>query len=249
MKQSWYIVPLIFVTPLLLNYFLLLHSPIDIVGDSEIWLSFWGSYVASLVTLLVLFITLKQQMALFKRGLNERRIQNLSKNFKENFDFVRFMDVHYNIEFIRNHEYEKSHLFFFNEIQKCLTKLTIIDLDFYDKDTVEYREVFKQQCTAYTDLINHAIRVNKLSSVETLEGKISYFKTCEENESGKKLFTIEECKKIINSNSEDEFISTLIKTLEGCFQSFVETVYPTTQKELIEISTKVIEKLNNELCK
>lgn len=248
MKQSWYIVPLIFIAPLLLNYFLLWHSPIDIVGDSEIWLSFWGAYLASLVTLLVLFITLKQQMALFKGGLNERRIQNLSTNFKENFDFVRYMDVHYNIELIKNHEFEKSRLFFYNEIQKCLTKQSTINLDFDDNETIEYRDVFLKQCKAYADLINHAIRVDKLSSIETLDRKISCFKESEENGSGKRLFFTKEYEEIVKSKSEEEFISSLIKTLDRYFDLFGDT-YRTTQQELIEISKKTIEKLYKELLK
>jgi len=248
MKHSWYIiVPLIFVAPLLLNYFLLWHSPIDIVGDSEIWLSFWGAYLTSLVTLLVLFSTLKQQMVLSNVGLNERKIQTLLKNFKENFDFIRYMDVHRNIELIKNHEYKESQLFFYNEIQKCLTKQSTIFLDFNNNETIEYRYIFLKQCKAYANLINHAIRVEKFSSIETLGRKISYFKECEGN--GKSFFSTEEYEEIVKSKSEEEFISTLIKTLDRCFESFGKTTYPTTQKELIEISNKIIERLTKELCK
>lgn len=53
---------IIVLVPILLNYILLLRIGISeqwLIGDSESWLSFWGTYIGSIGTLLMVFITYK----------------------------------------------------------------------------------------------------------------------------------------------------------------------------------------------
>lgn len=53
---------IIVLAPILLNFILLLQIGIPeqlIIGDSKLWLSFWGTYIGSIGTILMVFITYK----------------------------------------------------------------------------------------------------------------------------------------------------------------------------------------------
>ena len=55
-KKYWWLLILIVVAPIIINYALLIPAFGPVVGDNVHWLSFWGSYLAALVSFIILFI-------------------------------------------------------------------------------------------------------------------------------------------------------------------------------------------------
>ncbi len=60
-KKYWWIAVLVLVLPVVINFTLQIPAFTPIVGDSEVWLSFWGDYLGSIISASVAFIILAIQ--------------------------------------------------------------------------------------------------------------------------------------------------------------------------------------------
>lgn len=58
LKKYWWLILIITVLPVIVNYVLLIPAFGPVVGDSVHWLAFWGSYLTSLVSALIAFLIL-----------------------------------------------------------------------------------------------------------------------------------------------------------------------------------------------
>lgn len=58
LKKYWWLLIAIVVTPVIVNYALLIPAFGPVVGDNVHWLAFWGSYLTSLVSALIAFLIL-----------------------------------------------------------------------------------------------------------------------------------------------------------------------------------------------
>lgn len=61
LKAYWWAILIIFSAPVLLNFIILLPAFLPIVGDSSEWLSFYGSYISSVIaSMITLYVLYKQ---------------------------------------------------------------------------------------------------------------------------------------------------------------------------------------------
>lgn len=58
LKKYWWLLIAIVVTPVIVNYVLLIPAFGPVVGDNVHWLAFWGSYLTSLVSAMIAFLIL-----------------------------------------------------------------------------------------------------------------------------------------------------------------------------------------------
>ena len=77
-KRCWWVVLLIIIIPIFINFVLLIPALTNIVGDNTDWLSFWGSYLGSIISAGVAFFILAIQYRQNKKE-NERN-RNLQIN-------------------------------------------------------------------------------------------------------------------------------------------------------------------------
>jgi hypothetical protein len=159
--KYWLVIPII-LTPVVLNSSLQLQAPINIIGDSESWLNFWGTYLASIVTLMVLYITVRHnqknnkktqqlQIAIMQNGIRERWLNDLVNTLKKNLSYVNLQKLTYHTNNI-DLNLKDSCNFFLAEVSKgCNTDIeTTLDFLFIEeeekeKDTVkaDYMDVFR----------------------------------------------------------------------------------------------------------
>lgn len=268
LKKYWYLIVLLFILPIGLNFLLQANAPYSIVGDSSNWLSFWSTYLASilgsLITLFVLYKTLKQneanndeskklQVIIFKKGLEERRIHELSIILKDSLRFINYTKFHRNYNFIISEEYETASSFFDVEITRCLDSFSLISLDFIssDKDKIEeeYLTLFKNVLNEYTNLISVIIRVIAVMEKGDLKSKIDTFKKKHQGK-GKVLFTIQEYTKLTLAPEEFLFDEYVEQILNDRFEKFCKIygeghpVLIRKSKELIFHKKELLEKIN-----
>ncbi len=75
-KWIWFILGVIILIPLILNWILDLPALYSIVGDDEVWLSFWGSYIGSIFSsLMAVFILYKQLNQNHEENKTNRKLQ------------------------------------------------------------------------------------------------------------------------------------------------------------------------------
>ena len=84
-KRCWWVVLLVIIIPIFINFVLLIPALTDIVGNNTDWLSFWGGYLGSIISAGVAFFILEIQ---YKQNKNEnernRKLQiNVIKHQQE----------------------------------------------------------------------------------------------------------------------------------------------------------------------
>lgn len=201
LKKYWYIptiivsLILIIVLPIGINKILLKPAPYEVVGNSETWLAFWSTYlgtiIGSFITLIVLFMTLKQneannkeskelQINIYKKGLEERRIQELAQTFKESLHFINYPQIQSNHILIQNQDYVDANTFFSSESSKCIDNISSYKLDFIntdkDKSIDDYRDAFGEILVEYIIFINTTLIIIKVLQKTDLTTKIACFK-------------------------------------------------------------------------
>lgn len=266
LKKYWYLLVLLFVLPIGLNFLLQANAPFKVIGDSSIWLLFWSTYLASilgsLITLYVLLKTLEQnevnnnaskelQISIYKKGLEERRIQELSIILKDSLRFINYTKFHRNYNSVISKEYETASSFFDVEITRCLDRFSLISLDFIssDKDKIEeeYQTLFKNVLNKYTNLISVIIRVIAIMEKDGLKSKIDTFKKKHQGkENG--LFTIQEYNKLTLAPEEFLFDEYIKQILGERFEKFCE-IYGEEHPKLIRESKELISHKKEQLEK
>jgi len=238
----------------------------NVIGTTETWLSFWSTYSASLlgsfITLYVLFRTLKQneanneeskqlQLTIYQKGLEERRIQELAKTFKESLHFIDFTQVRHNQTLIQNQYYSEAKEFFYKESTRAMNNLSSYALDFIsinmDKKILEFKNDYKEIIEEYCKLINLIIRILIFLRIQSFEKKKIDFQKLQSVDNtrvkslGKEnlIFSDKEFNKIIESKNEQQFNNELITVLNNRIDEFT-SIYSSTQKILIRKSTCII---------
>lgn len=204
-KKYWYLLVLLFVLPIGLNFLLQANAPYSVIGDPSVWLSFWGTYfasiLASLITLFVLYKTLKQnetsllktlsqneanneeskklQIVIFKKGLEERRIIELSTMLKDYISYVDYPKLTRNCIDLRNNNFVKVKSFFDSEIARCLSTTAALPLDFIttqeDNNEFEFKEIFRHILNEYVNVISMAVRIISIIEYELHKDKLEAF--------------------------------------------------------------------------
>lgn len=258
-KKYWYLLVLLFVLPIGLNFLLQANAPFSVIGDPSVWLTFWGTYsasiIGSLITLFVLYKTLKQneanneeskslQIAIFKKGLEERRILELSVILKNCLHYIDYPKLSRNCNALKSKEFSETRSFFDSEIVRSLNTLSSLSLDFItsDKDDKEneFKTLFRNILDEYIKLISMAIRI--FSIIETLgfENKMGVFKIKYEKDlKGVSLFTKEEYNIVVQSTNGGYFNAKLMEFLDVRINRFNDE-YSVSHQRLINMSKELI---------
>lgn len=147
-KKYWWLLLLIFVTPMVMNIIMIQPILFPIAGNDSSWLGFWGSYTGSILSSsIAIYILYKQQNQNHKENEDNRKLQlsvieynhELEKlrdlrsaliDFQVSFDYIeitkiaeRFIDGHYGEE-----EYIRLKNLMRDIDEKSFKATTILDL-------------------------------------------------------------------------------------------------------------------------
>jgi len=256
--KLWYLIPIILLTPILINYILLIESPIQIIGKSENWLSFWGTYIASiisgLITLIVLYATLKQneinnnltkklQIDIFKKQLEERRLSDFTQFMKENLSYIDWVTINDNILLTYEKDYSAPFSFFKIEAKRTLSKKAVIELEFISKvnnnTEIEFKTKLTKLLDEYIILINVVLRLVTTLQLENLNKRKNKFEELYKKDTVPNLFSVEEFNLVMNTQFNNTFDDQLLKILENKHTQFTKS-YSCLQNDLIKLSLIII---------
>ena len=76
-NKYWWWILVILILPFAINFILLIPTFTKIVGDNTTWLSFWGSYLGSIISAGVAFVILHIQ----RKDTNAQNANNRKESF------------------------------------------------------------------------------------------------------------------------------------------------------------------------
>lgn len=257
--KYWFILPIL-LAPIILNWSLQLQTSINIIGNSESWLNFWGMYSASIVTLIVLLITVRhnektnqktqdQQIAIMQNGIRERWLNDLVITLKKNLSYVNRQKInHHTNNSLVN--LQDSCNFFLAEVSKgCNTDIeTTLDFLFIEKeekDTIkaDYIDVFKKISNKQGEYLNIAYKIlivyGKSNHTERMESLDRMYKADKKSKVGLNGFTETEYIQLKGITDNDEFLKKLITILNKRFITFFDE-YPLLQIRLNSVTQKLV---------
>jgi hypothetical protein len=259
-KRYWFI-PLILSVPIILNWSLQLQAPINIIGDSESWLNFFGMYSGSIVTLYVLYKTVKhnqknnqetqnQQIAIMQNGIRERWLNDLVNTLKKNLSYVNLQKITYHT-YNCHLNLQDSCNFFLAEVSKgCNTDIeTTLDFLFIEeeeKDTVKakYIDVFREISNKQGEYLNIAYKilsfVGKSNLTERIELLHKKYEADKKSKVGLNGFTETEYLQLKSSTNNADFNQELATLLNKRFNTFIDE-YQLLKPKLDIVTQKLVE--------
>jgi len=276
LKQYWYILLLILILPIGLNFTLRLNTTNNIIGNSETWLAFWSTYLASilgsLITLFVLYKTLKQneannedskelqqdifkksqdlQISIYQKGLEERRLQELTQKLKSSLYFLDYTQLLHYQRMVKAAKFEIADKFFTNETTRCFKASSSYGLDFTsankDEKLEEFAKDYGKILVLYTNLVTQTKIIISILNNESFEQKKDNFKNLFKQSDIIYYFPDIEYENILDSKSNKQFvdqISTILTDLNSNFS----TEYNNIQNKLILTSETLIRNKLTEL--
>lgn len=268
LKQYWYVLLIILILPIGLNFALRLNTTNSIIGDSETWLAFWSTYLASilgsLITLYVLFKTLKQneannkdskdlqlevfeksknlQIAIYQKGLEERRIQELAHTFKESLHFIDNSKITYYQRLLRVGKLEEIEKYFLNEITRGINADSSYELDYIstgnDKNLDEYKDTFNNIIDQYVRFSAIVVVITDILQRKGLKGKIdrlnNYF-----NPKINITLSDDEYSILIKSEDDYQFVSEIVNILNHRVKEYFKQ-YGELHKILKNLSKQIL---------
>ncbi|WP_321281647.1 hypothetical protein [Marinifilum fragile] len=267
-KKYWYIptgiisLLLIVVLPIFINWALQQKTSYEVIGNSETWLSFWSTYlgtiIGSLITLYVLYLTLKQneannkkakdlQIAIYKKGLEERRIQELTQAFRESLHFIELAKITRYIRLIQIEEYEKPEVFFLDELGKTFNKHSSFELDFIsytnDKNLDCYKSIFVDLIIKYSDYVTLITFIIDLLKNEDYTSKIRRLIL---NSEIKEYIKDEEYNTLVNCDSDEKFIREILFILNN-YSKDHNKEYNELHSKLVDLSEQILTSKKSQL--
>lgn len=237
------IILIILIAPPILNFILQLPAQIKVIGNSESWLNFWAAYSASIVTLYVLYITVKHnqknnnetqqlQIAIMQNGIRERWLNDLVATLKKNLSYVNLQKIAYHTNNFHVNLQESYH-FFFTEAIKDNNKDIETTLDFLfiekeENDTIKanYIDVFRKISNKQGEYLNIAhkilIVVEKPNHAERINSLQRLYEADKESKVGLNGFTEAEYLRLKDITNNDDFIRELVTQLNDRFNTFLD---------------------------
>jgi|GEM_PF-2995606 len=182
------------------------------------------------------------QIAIYKKGLEERKLQDLVKAFKESLQFLDIAKItQYKLQ-INAGLYEDANSFFFEEANRSININNSIHIDFnatiFDIDFEEYKSTYREIIENYaifSQFIIHMIDILKLDKYEDKKIRLEdHFNSLDQP-----LFTIKERDKLKNTIENNEFINLMISILnERITKLFNNST--NVNKKLMRLSNEII---------
>lgn len=231
MKKYWWLglVVLALVIPIILNCVLSISSNFHVLGDEELWLSFWGSYggalIGSFITLIALFMTLSQndksnkhtraqQVSILRAQFRQKWVDDLKPILSHGINSIKITELGDTIIAIK-YETKRAEMYIRNEFSRHISDPTelilhlsanpVSGLDIFETDYVKY---YTQISTEYSNFLSFGDKVFLLlSNSNTIESA----KECLTStiETDKEIFTIDEIEKLRATQTIDDFIHKL----------------------------------------
>lgn len=236
-KKYWYLLLIVLVIPILLNYTLPLSFSFtgDIVGgenSAEVWLGFFGSYIGSIIGAIVTFIVLYFTIESNKQENNKIRLN--SEFEKKQLLCVEYI-YSYSIDEIYNILYRwYNH----TEILKELSYDLRIIRNLHNKSWYNFQIVFDVNDKFYSQQKkNHDLFTELLNKVEFMLNLRSYFvkyPNKEDNDYAKLINRYPEC----NTQNKDEFLE---KVLEQYYTISPNIIYEQSKEYLTSLQNKILD--------
>ena len=124
LKKYWFIILLIIIAPICINYFILKPAIFEFVGKDTDWLNFWGAYIGTVLSSCIAFYVLHKQLSQNQNeNENNRTLQINILKYQQKSQWLIELKI-------KLAEYYKS--FSFNDINaiasRILTKETNINI-------------------------------------------------------------------------------------------------------------------------
>lgn len=246
MKKYWWIVFIALTIPIALNFALRIRFPLSVIGDEELWLTFWGSYggavVGSIITLFVLYKTLSQneknntatkdqQIRIIKAQFRQKWLDDLTPILIRNNSYIKIIELNIAVTYIVT-DIDRAEKFFNNEISLCESEPLALTFHFSTRSiesNVEGNQsenYIKNFDTIHTQYLGFLVFCGRIILLKRNSGTIEDAKKC-------LTWVIEDNK---NSNLSSVEIQTLEDALSKSITEFVTKLYDIMNKRFDELN-------------
>lgn len=180
------------------------------------------------------------QIAIYQKGLEERRIQELAQIFKESLHFINQSQIHYNQRLIITGNYTEASKFFISEMARCKQTISTLSLDFIPvskgEKLDEYREIYTDLLELYLILSTQIMNITSILNGQSFTEKKNLFHL---TNTFTTLFSQSETNDIIRAKSESQFVRQLTAIIQKQINEF-STKTNSIEKQLMRKSVAII---------